>query len=82
MVRLDRFLITDDWEVLFEGARQSLLPKPLSDHHPILLEGETALIEAPYHLGSKTCGSRRKALKPLLMSGGRALRSEVLVAMF
>ena len=28
MARLERFLITDDWEVLFGGARQSLLPKP------------------------------------------------------
>ena len=50
MARLDRFLITDDWEVLFGGARQSLLPKPLFDHHPILLEGAIALIEAPNHL--------------------------------
>ena len=39
MVRLGRFLITNDWEVLFGGARQSLLSKPLLNHHPILLEG-------------------------------------------
>ena len=47
MTRLDRFLITDDWEVLFGGARQSLLPKPLSDHHPILLEGGGCLVRGP-----------------------------------
>ena len=33
MARLDRFLITDDWETLFGSANQSLLPKTLSDHH-------------------------------------------------
>ena len=38
MARLNRFLFTDDWEVHFGGAKQSLLPKPTSDHHPILLE--------------------------------------------
>ena len=44
--------------------------------------GATTLLEAPYHLGSKTCDSRRKALRPLLMIGGVALRLEVLEAMF
>ena len=39
MARLDRRLVTDDWEIHFGGARQSLLPKPLSYHHPIFLEG-------------------------------------------
>ena len=47
MAMLDRFLITDDWEVVFGGARQSLLPKPLSNHHPILLEGGGCPVRGP-----------------------------------
>ena len=39
MARLDRFLFTDDWEVHFGSANQSLAPKPISDHPPILPEG-------------------------------------------
>ena len=37
MAKLDGFLITDDWENYFGNATQSILPRPLSDHFPILL---------------------------------------------
>ncbi|KAJ9696951.1 hypothetical protein PVL29_008942 [Vitis rotundifolia] len=37
--RLDRFLVTDDWDRLFNGAVQGVLARPISDHFPILLEG-------------------------------------------
>ena len=47
MARLDRFLITDDWEAHFGVAKQSLLPKPTSDHHPILLEGGGSQVRGP-----------------------------------
>ena len=47
MTRLNRFLVTDDWEVHFGGARQSLLPKPLLDHHLILLEGGGCPMRGP-----------------------------------
>ena len=47
MTRLDRFLVTEAWEVLFGGARQSLLPKPTSDHHLILLEGGGCSVRGP-----------------------------------
>ena len=47
MTRLDRFLVTKAWEVFFGGARQSLLPKPTSDHHPILLEGGGFPVRGP-----------------------------------
>ena len=36
--RLDRFLVTDKWDSLFNGAVQGILPKPVSDHFPVLLE--------------------------------------------
>ena len=39
MARLDRFLVSDDWEVHFGNSTQTMLPKPLSDHFPILLVG-------------------------------------------
>ena len=37
--RLDRFLVSEDWESFFNGLCQSLPPKPTSDHAPILLDG-------------------------------------------
>ena len=38
MARLDRFLITNDWEDYFGGAFQRLLSRPASYHFPIRLE--------------------------------------------
>ena len=37
--RLDCFLISEDWENHFSGAIQCSLPRPVSDHFPILLDG-------------------------------------------
>ena len=37
--RLDKFLVTPSWLVQFSGVLQSRLPRPISDHFPILLEG-------------------------------------------
>ncbi|RVX19759.1 Transposon TX1 uncharacterized 149 kDa protein [Vitis vinifera] len=39
MSRLDRFLVSKDWEGHFKGAVQCTLPRPVSDHFPILLDG-------------------------------------------
>ena len=36
--RLDHFLISEDWEGHFGGAVQSVLPRPISNHFPILLD--------------------------------------------
>nr|CAN71342.1 hypothetical protein VITISV_002439 [Vitis vinifera] len=36
--RLDRFLFSGDWEELVSGAMQMLLPRPVFDHCPILLD--------------------------------------------
>ncbi|RVW16809.1 Transposon TX1 uncharacterized 149 kDa protein [Vitis vinifera] len=38
--RLDRFLISDQWEDHFSAISQSALPRLVSDHSPIILEAE------------------------------------------
>ena len=82
MARLDRFLVLDNWEVHFGNVAQTILPKPLSDHFPILLVGGgEALIEALHLFDSKTCGSRLMDLKIRLLSGGRILFSKAPIAM-
>ncbi|XP_034697243.1 uncharacterized protein LOC117923106 [Vitis riparia] len=37
--RLDRFLVNEEWDSHFGDARQFLLPRPVSDHFPILMDG-------------------------------------------
>ena len=37
--RLDRFLISDDWEGRFSDCAQCLLQRPTWDHNSILLDG-------------------------------------------
>ena len=39
MSRIDRFLVSGDWESYFSSVTQSTLPRPVSDHFPILLDG-------------------------------------------
>ena len=37
--RLDRFLVNEEWDCRFSGSRQCVLPRLVSDHFSILLEG-------------------------------------------
>ena len=39
MLRIDRFLLTSDRDEHFSNTMQTLLPRPVSDHSPIPLEG-------------------------------------------
>ena len=66
MARLDRFLIRDDWETLFGGANQSLLPKPLLDHHPILLEGGRYTVKGPLPFRFENMWLKEEGLKTLV----------------
>ena len=38
-MRIDPFLIFEDWEVHFQGAIQVVLARPVFAHSPILLDG-------------------------------------------
>ena len=39
MARMDRFMVSDEWDIHFGGPIQILFSKPTSDHFPVLLEG-------------------------------------------
>ena len=41
MARLDRYLLTEEWDCQFGKVTQSILPRPISNHSPTLLEGGT-----------------------------------------
>ena len=47
MARLDRFLVSNNWEEYFGFVSQGILPKPFSNHSPILLEGGFSPIRGP-----------------------------------
>ncbi|RVX06988.1 LINE-1 retrotransposable element ORF2 protein [Vitis vinifera] len=51
--RLDRFLVTQDWLDCFSGVLQCRLPRPVSDHFPILLKGGGGRGRASFRVASK-----------------------------
>ena len=47
LARLDRFVVTENWDHHFGGVVQCVLPRPISDHSLILLEGEGTFARGP-----------------------------------
>ena len=72
MARLDRFLITDDWKTLIGGANQSLLPRPLSNHHQILLEVGRCTLKGPSPFRFENMWLKEEGLKTLVEAWWRS----------
>ena len=52
--------------MLFRGTRQSLIPKPTSDHHPILLEGGGCPVRGPLPFRFKNMWLKEEGFKYLI----------------
>ncbi|RVW30548.1 hypothetical protein CK203_097805 [Vitis vinifera] len=70
--RLDRFLVTQDWLDCFSGVLQCRLPRPVSDHFPILLKGGGGRGRASFRVASKL-----KFLKDKIKSWNRKVFGRV-----
>ncbi|RVW12426.1 LINE-1 reverse transcriptase-like [Vitis vinifera] len=70
--RLDRFLVTQDWLDCFSGVLQCRLPRPVSDHFPIILKGGGGRGRASFRVASKL-----KFLKDKIKSWNREVFGRV-----
>ena len=66
MARLDRLLITEEWDSHFGGSRQKTLPRPTSDHFPISLEGGKSLTRGPSPFRFENMWLKEKGFKDLI----------------
>ena len=66
MARLDRFLISDDWDLSFGGTAQSLLPRPILDHFLVLLEGGGELEGGPLPFRFENMWQKANGFKDLV----------------
>ncbi|RVW59532.1 hypothetical protein CK203_104799 [Vitis vinifera] len=74
MRRLDRFLVNEEWDSHFGDARQFLLPRPVSDHFPILMDGG-GLRRGPIPFRFENMWLKAEGVKDLLKLGGRKAAS-------
>ena len=74
--RLDRFLYTPDWEIIFEQHFSRRLPRETSDHFPISLESNS-IKWGPHRSGSTTPFSKMLHLNKTLSIGGQTLLKQV-----
>ncbi|RVW23505.1 Transposon TX1 uncharacterized 149 kDa protein [Vitis vinifera] len=70
--RLDRFLISEDWDNHFSGAIQCSLPRSVSDHFPILLDGGGTR-RGPIPFRFENMWLKEEGFKELLKGGGKDL---------
>ena len=73
MARLDRFLFMDERDTHFGGATQSILPKPISNHLLILLEGGGSLNKGPLPLRLKNMWCKAEGFKDLINEWWKSL---------
>ena len=69
--RLDRFLITNEWEDHFSGVFQSTLPKIASDHCPFFSWRAGGLKKARLPSALRICGLCRMGSKSWFARGGQ-----------
>ncbi|RVW93853.1 Zinc finger CCCH domain-containing protein 37 [Vitis vinifera] len=67
MSRLDRFLVSEDWEGHFNGVVQCTLPRPVSDHFPILLDEGGVGVNKKLALDKVAFWDAQEKLRPLSM---------------
>ncbi|RVW79808.1 LINE-1 retrotransposable element ORF2 protein [Vitis vinifera] len=63
--RLDRFLVSPNWIDQYSRANQRRLPRPISDHFPILLEGG-GLRRGPYPFKFENMWLKAEGFKELI----------------
>jgi hypothetical protein len=64
LARLDRAFFNSDWDSAFPNSHLSSLPRPVSDHHPIMVSTGTT-IPTPPTSALKTLGSLIPCSLPL-----------------
>ena len=67
MSRLDLFLVSKDWETHFSGVMQCTLPRLVSDHFPILLDG-CGVRRGPIPFRFENMWRKEKGFKEMLKS--------------
>lgn len=69
MSRIDRLLVSSDWEDFFPRSQQSTLPRPVSDHFPLCLDcGALVRGKSPFRF--ENMWLREEGFKNLLGGGG------------
>ncbi|KAL4180208.1 hypothetical protein AMTRI_Chr13g124080 [Amborella trichopoda] len=76
LAKLDRFLLSLGWEDLFPGSHALTLPKPTSDHCPILLDTQT-ICRGPKPFRFELAWLEEQSLLTLIPSWWNSFSSQV-----
>ena len=66
MAKLDRYLVSCDWEAYFGGVEQSFLSRPISDHFLVMLAGGGASEGGPMSFRFKNMWLKANSFKNLI----------------
>ena len=80
MSRIDRVLVSHDWEEQYSDVTQRILLCPVSDNFPILVE-VGGLARGKVCLGMRICGLRRMSLLIEFSLGGIDILSLALLVL-